>query len=707
MLVLSCRLPGPADAAPRLGMSIRIALPITGKTVGRVERFVDRALERAETAGARPVLIFKFEVPPEQAEFVRQSEFTAALRLARLLSGERLAVARTVAYVPESIPGHAVLVVLACDEIMMPGDARIGPVGVTPETIGPTERSAYKEIAQRRKTVPAEVALWLLDPAREVLVVEAQLGREYVTPKALEELRKRQTIKSSEPLGELVDGPPGQFSGEEARRLGFVSYLADSHQDVAKALKLPPEAVEEDPSLIDRWRAVRVDLKGPISAETVKQAQRLIEDEIRLREVNFVCLWIDSPGGSPADSIALAGFLGSLDPGQVRTVAYIPSQARSDAALVALACDQVLIRPDAELGGSGAYELSEEDVKYAKQSINDPDGPWKTRSWSLVAAMIDPKLEVFRCTRPGEVGYFCDEELKELAQQQPGAPKWHKGQQITRPGKPLLVDGRRAQQYGLANRTVDNFAELKEHYVLQDDPTLLEPGWADFLIEALASPGVAAFLLMIAFVALYAELNAPGIGLGGFLATVCFLLFFWSHYLGGTAGWLEVTLFLAGVACLLLEVFVLPGFGVFGLGGGCLVLVSLILASQTFVLPRNEYQFGQLRRSLLTVAGAGVGIAAAAVFLRRWLPSAPIFNRMFLRPPAGEEAEQISRRESLVDLDGFVGARGTTTTQLTPSGKARFGDMLLDVITDGDLVPRGAEIEVVEVHGNRVIVKIG
>jgi len=135
---------------------------------------------------------------------------------------------------------------------------------------------------------------------------------------------------------------------------------------------------------------------------------------------------------------------------------------------------------------------------------------------------------------------------------------------------------------------------------------LADPGWADHLIQALASPGVAVLLLVIGGVALYIELHSPGMGIGAFAAAICFLLFFWSRYLGGTAGWLEVSLFAAGVVCLLLEIFVIPGFGIFGLGGGALVLVSLILASQTFVWPHNEYQVGQLEQSLLTVAGAGI-----------------------------------------------------------------------------------------------------
>ena len=73
-------------------------------------------------------------------------------------------------------------------------------------------------------------------------------------------------------------------------------------------------------------------------------------DAIQQQGVNFICLWIDSPGGSPADSVRLANFLADLSPSKVRTVAYIPSEARSDAAVVALACDQVVMAPGRRAG---------------------------------------------------------------------------------------------------------------------------------------------------------------------------------------------------------------------------------------------------------------------------------------------------------------------------------------------------------------------
>jgi len=706
---------GPAEktATKRIGKLIRITLPITAETVTHVERFVLRATEKIEQKKAQPVLIFHFDVRADQAEFAATSTFEDALKLARLIAGKKTAEAWTVAYIPESIRGHAVLVAMACDDIVMAPDAQLGPVDALPEEIGPTEQSAYRELADRKKTIPAEVALWLLDPTREVWKVETEVSREYVTSDGLAELTGRREIESEELLNEWIKGIAGQFSGSEARQLGFVRSLASSPEAVADSLELPTSTMIEDPSLARDWKTIRVDLKGPITSEAVNHAQRLIEDEIRINEVNFVCLWINSPGGSPSDSLRMAQFLAHLDPSVVRTAAYVPGEARSDAALIALACDDLLIHPSAELGGSGAHELTEAEINYTRTAIRDEKGPWSLRSQSLIAAMIDPKLEVFQYSPvddPKAVSYLCEEEFERLANADPDARKWQKGNPVTRADEPLLVNGNRAVQFGLANLTVEHFAQFKQHYDLQDDPALLEPGWADFLIEALASPGVGALLLTIAFVAMYAELHAPGIGVGGFTAAICFLLYFWSHHLGGTAGWLEIMLFVAGVSCLLLEVFVLPGFGIFGLGGGCLVLASVILATQTFIVPHNAYQYGQLQRSLLSIAGAGVAVVAAVLLLRRWLPQAPLFNRLFLNPPVGDEAQQISRRETLVNLGGidpedFLGTEGTATTQLTPGGKARFGDMLVDVITDGDVVARGTKIEVVELQGNRVVVR--
>ena len=224
-------------------------------------------------------------------------------------------------------------------------------------------------------------------------------------------------------------------------------------------------------------------------------------------------------------------------------------------------------------------------------------------------------------------------------------------------------------------------------------------------VEALSSPALAVLLLVIGFVGIYIELHSPGSGIGGFVAAVAFLLFFWSHFLHGTAGWLEVLLFLGGVFCVLLEVLVIPGFGIFGLGGGAMILASLVLASQTFVLPRTESQMIELRHSLTTVAAAMVIVVCASIALCRYLPNAPFFRTLLLSPTPEEDLIDLDYRESLADFSHLIGHAGVATTNLMPSGKAEFNGELVDVIAEGLPLDRGTQVVVVKTRGSRVMVR--
>jgi membrane-bound serine protease (ClpP class) len=144
---------------------------------------------------------------------------------------------------------------------------------------------------------------------------------------------------------------------------------------------------------------------------------------------------------------------------------------------------------------------------------------------------------------------------------------------------------------------------------------------------------------------------------------------------------------------------------VFGLAGGLLILASLILASQTFLIPHNVYQFAEMQHTLWTLVFAVVGVVVTAMVLRRWIPRAPIVSEILLEPPSRDEARSLSFREFMVDRQEMVGRCGTAATPLVPGGKARIGNELLDVTADGEVVARGTEIVVTEVRGSRILVK--
>ncbi len=496
-------------------------------------------------------------------------------------------------------------------------------------------------------------------------------------------------------------GTAARFSGTEARQKGFISYTASNRKELAAALDLPADALQQDFAPAGALRAVRVDLKGTITRDMAEKARRMIQDAIRQEGANLVLVRVESAGGSPGDSATLANFLAlDLDAGQVRTLAYVPKEARADAALIVLACDEIALHPKAELGGEGSYHFSPAEIADVAKTIRGITAK-KGRTWSLPTAMIDPETTVFRCSKQGqaEAAFFSEKELAEQAD----AKAWIKGQQVTT-GQPFRVRGGEASAYFSGVQVVDDFAKLKAAYGLQNDPALLEPSWVDTMVDLLSSPGVRVLLLVIGFVALYAELHSPGIGVPAFIATVCFVLFFWSQF-GQTTGWLAITLFLAGMACVMLELFVLPGMGIFGFGGGILILASLVLASQTFIIPRNTYEFGQFRNSLLVVGAAVVGVIGAIAVINRWLPNAPILGQMVLQPPSLDETEAIDESGALAHYESLLGMRGTATTPLMPGGKARIGKDYFDVLTDGEFVPRNAAVEVVEIRGNWIVVR--
>ncbi|HEX4000065.1 MAG TPA: NfeD family protein [Pirellulales bacterium] len=693
----------PADAPPAdangaqrpVGHLIRVPVPIELNADTRVRSAISHLRATMPKGGPRPVLVFEFD--PE-TEGGRGSDFSRALSLAHMIALNRdLAGVKTVAYIPKTIEGHAVLVAMACEEIIMAPNAEIGDAGIDETVIGATIRSAYQEIAEARKNIPPALALGMLDKNVRVLKVLTEQGTDIILASDLDKLKKQRAVLKTEELSPV----PGLYSGIRGRtELGFVSYLADDRQAVAKELGLAPNSLRDDPSLGGQWQAVRIPLRGVITQALITETESKIRDQID-NHANFICLWIDSAGGSLEQSQRLAGYLADLPSDKVRTVAYIPEKARGDAALMAIACDQIVAGPEAIIGGSGDVNIDHDDLVQVDRIIRDI-AEKKHISWSIPEALFDPEIKIYRYSQRdrGMQEFVSPEEIAA----RPDAAAWKQGEMIWQGGSPWRLSGQRGEEYGFVWHTVDNFNEFKHLYGLEKDVQLVEPGWADYLISALSSPSMLGILMFLGLAGVIAELYSPGLGIGAFVAIVAFMLYFWILHLHGTAGWLVVLLFLAGVCCLLLEIFVLPGFAIFGLGGGLMIIASLVLASQTSLLPRNDYQWEQLETTLASLGGAVVGAFVAAIAFRRFLPHAPVFNRVFLQPFSGEERQNLATRESLVDFAHLVGRGGTTVTPLMPSGKARFGDQLLDVIADGEAIDRGEAVVVVEVRGNRVLV---
>ncbi len=95
-------------------------------------------------------------------------------------------------------------------------------------------------------------------------------------------------------------------------------------------------------------------------------------------------------------------------------------------------------------------------------------------------------------------------------------------------------------------------------------------------------------MIVVGLIALYVELHMPGIGLAASISALCFTCFSWSRFLGGTADWLEVALFGAGVTCVLVEIFFTTGTLVAAVTGLLLILASLVMAGQEGWIPETQ-----------------------------------------------------------------------------------------------------------------------
>ena len=259
------------------------------------------------------------------------------------------------------------------------------------------------------------------------------------------------------------------------------------------------------------------------------------------------------------------------------------------------------------------------------------------------------------------------------------------------------------------NTEDEQYRALKATLGLPPDMKLvaLERTWVDSLVFFLNSGTVTVLLFLIAIICLYLEANTTT-GMFGIISALCFALFFWSRFLGGTAGWLEVILFVMGLGCIAIEIFVIPGFGVFGITGGLLVLSSLVLASQTFGNLEPNEDFRLLSLTMGRLAITVVLVIAVAMFISRFLPRIPLLNRMVLSHGHAETQAELGpllRPEHVDENAALIGQSGQAVSTLRPAGKARIGDRLLDVVSDGAFIPEDSDVEVISVSGNRIVVR--
>jgi membrane-bound ClpP family serine protease len=682
-----------AEAKAADGYVLDVPLPLTASDsevlAGELRAIAKRG------AVQRPTVVLRFESQSGLGDgqpMGATTTFESALALARMLTsvdGNRI---RSVAFISESIEGHACLVALACEEIAIASTAEFGGAGVNERQLDATVRNAYADTAEQRGLVPiAAVNAMLDDQAQLFRVGEVEGNVRFVNRNELTTLEDEGKVTTQDQL--TLPGSLARFDGRQLRQLRWVTYLADSLDDLQETLQLASFVTQ--PTMDDEIprQPALLELRGYIDAGRANQFLRTLDSE--LQKANLLLIDFKSIGGDFRACLRVAQRLADLGD-DILVVGILTGDVAGGASVIPMVCDRVFATKNSSLGGVGDGTLTTDELKEfletfdllaAKANVDDGKlyGPLATET--EVVYVQDAK-QATEWTARFRIDNEAWQVIKKLPNDQSLSADWLLSNNWI--NEEVIGIEEAAAKLGIAAEDIPE--PVRETFI---------EGWVR---KIAGTPGLSFGLLMMAFVMFMSEMSAPGVGVPGFISALCLLGFFWIQYFNGTVEWLEILMFAAGIVFLGVEFFVIPGFGLFGIAGLLMMITSIVLACQTFVFPSNSLELHQLTLNIWKPTGALLGIGVGLFLIRNHLEQLPFFRMFALAKLTNVELNEMSERENIVHYNHLMGQSGTTVTRCNPAGKARIAGQLVDVLSDGQLLADGVAISVCEVRGNRVIV---
>lgn len=412
-----------------------------------------------------------------------------------------------------------------------------------------------------------------------------------------------------------------------------------------------------------------VPIEGPIDKGLAMYIDRAVSDAENAGAA-VLLFHIDTFGGlvDAADMIRTT----ILDT-EVPTVAFIDHNAASAGALISYAAETIFMSPGSSIGaatvvegvgGEAAPDKYQSYMRGLMRATAEANG----RDPQIAEAMVDENLEV-----PG----------------------------VSPAGQVLTLSTSEAVLHGVADAEIENLDAVIAYLDLEDAPRVTyTTTFLERTLRFFGSPVVQSILMLMMLGGLYFELQTPGVGFPGLMAGLGAALFFGPHYMLGLVESWEILLFIVGVGLLLVEIFILPGFGVAGISGLLLIVASLAVAligNIAFSFPPME----MISSAIWTLAITMVLLVVLGFTLAKYAPRSSYLGQLVLSPELSSE-KGFTAAESRTHLEGMT---GRAINALRPAGSAEIGDQRIDVITSGEYIEAGTEIRVVSVRGSRVEVR--
>ncbi|MGN0762788.1 MAG: NfeD family protein [Aristaeellaceae bacterium] len=161
--------------------------------------------------------------------------------------------------------------------------------------------------------------------------------------------------------------------------------------------------------------------------------------------------------------------------------------------------------------------------------------------------------------------------------------------------------------------------------------------------------------------------------------------------------WIAVNLpllvcFVVGIGLLVLEAF-MPGFGLPGISG---IVMEIVAIALTWV------NHGPVAALGLTIIVLSLIAIAISMSLRSATKGRLSRSKIILKERESNEAGY----RSAEDMQVFLGKEGETTTVCRPTGMAEFDGVKLNVVSEGEFLPAGTRVRIVQVEGSRIVVRV-
>lgn len=392
--------------------------------------------------------------------------------------------------------------------------------------------------------------------------------------------------------------------------------------------------------------------------------------EARDSEADYIIIHMDTYGGAVIDAKDIVENIMNTE---IPVWVFIDKDAASAGALISIASDSIYMAPGASIGaatvvtpdGAAAPDKYQSYMRSTMRSVAEETG----RDPRIAEAMVDETIEIEGITEAGEVITFSTFE---------------------------------AIEHGFCEARVNSIPEILERNGVRDyDIRTFELGATEEIIAFFLNPVISGILILLIMGGIWFELQTPGIGFPLAVAALAAILYFTPYYLNGLAENWEIIAFFLGVILLMLEIFVIPGFGVAGvlgilLMGGSLILVMLNNDLFDFSFVGMDAIIKAVLAALLGVLGAAVALFVGGVRLTE----SPAFSRVAL-------TSTMRRDEGFTSsfYKSMVGRRGVTRTVLRPSGRIEIDGEIYDAYTRGDYIDAGTEIEVISEEGTSLKVR--